>query len=465
MHGGGDALHVLVVEHPVHARVHAAELAGVDEQHLAAPVAAVAALVLGQEPQAGRNLRVEEELRRQRHHHLDHVGLDHRAADLALAVLVGRHAAVGQHHAGLTARAQVVQDVLQPAVVGIARRWRAVHPARIIQQPLAAPVADVEGRVGQHVVGLQVRVLVAVEGIGRLLAQVAVHAADGQVHRHQPPGGRVGLLPVDGDVAELAAVALDELLALHEHAARAAARVVDLALVRCQHLDQHLHDRGRRVVLPCPLAFRQGELAQEVLVDLAQHIAGVLPGAKADGRDQVDQLAQLAGLQLGAAETLVQDALQARVVGLDGVQRHVDAGANVELLGVGADRLPACRPRHPEAVDHRVVVALLGGIRPVIGVRQIEVVGFVGERKRQLVAALVEGVADVLQEDQAEHDVLVLGRIHRRAQLVGRRPEGFLEVLVHSVTGESARRRAGSFVPAGRLQIPQKHQGVSTTPR
>ena len=73
-------------------------------------------------------------------------------------------------------------------------------------------------------------------------AMLRVDAADGEVHLGQAPRGGVGLLAVDGDVAELAAVGFDELLALHEHAARAAAGVVDAALVRLEHLDQHAHD-------------------------------------------------------------------------------------------------------------------------------------------------------------------------------------------------------------------------------
>ena len=41
--------------------------------------------------------------------------------------------------------------------------------------------------------------------------------------------------------------------------------------------------------------------------------------------------------------------------------------------------------------------------------------------------ALLEGVGDVLQEDQAEHDVLVLGGVHRAPQGVGHRPQlGFV---------------------------------------
>jgi hypothetical protein len=47
----------------------------------------------------------------------------------------------------------------------------------------------------------QVGVQVAVEGVGRLWTQVGVDAADGQVHPGQAPGGGVGFLPIDGNVA------------------------------------------------------------------------------------------------------------------------------------------------------------------------------------------------------------------------------------------------------------------------
>ena len=103
------------------------------------------------------------------------------------------------------------------------------------------------------------------------------------------------------------------------------------------------------------------------------------PDAEADGRNQVHQFAQLAGFQLGAAETLVQDALQPRVVGLDGFQRAVDAHADVGLLGQGADGLPAGLRRHPEGVDHGVVVALLERLGVVGVVGQVQLAGLVGE--------------------------------------------------------------------------------------
>ena len=61
---------------------------------------------------------------------------------------------------------------------------------------------------------------------------------------------------------------------LHEHAAGAAAGVVDAALVRREHLDQHADDAAGRVELAALLALGAGELAEEVLVDAAEDVLG-----------------------------------------------------------------------------------------------------------------------------------------------------------------------------------------------
>jgi len=149
--------------------------------------------------------------------------------------------------------------------------------------------------VGQDEVGAQVRVLVAGEGVAGLFSKIEVDAANGQVHRRQAPGGRVGLLPIDRHVAQLAAVGLDEFLGLHEHAARAAARVVHLAAVRDEDGDQRLDDARRGVELPAALAFGAGEHAKEVFIHLAQRVAGHAGRVvKTDGGHQVHQLAEFA---------------------------------------------------------------------------------------------------------------------------------------------------------------------------
>ena len=68
--------------------------------------------------------------------------------------------------------------------------------------------------------------------------------------RTQPPRRRVGLLAVDRDVTEPPAMLFDEFFALHEHAGRAAARIVDAPLAWLEPLDQHADHAARRVNCP-----------------------------------------------------------------------------------------------------------------------------------------------------------------------------------------------------------------------
>lgn len=116
--------------------------------------------------------------------------------------------------------------------------------------------------------------LVAGKSVCGLFAQVVVHASNDEVHGRQPPGGGVGLLAVNGHVAQLAAMGFDELFALHKHAAGAAAGVVHLAFGGGQHFDQRFDDGGWRVELPTPLAFGTGKHAEEVFVNLPEDVSG-----------------------------------------------------------------------------------------------------------------------------------------------------------------------------------------------
>ena len=112
---------------------HAAHRAGVDEQHLAAAVAEPAVVpVAGEEPEAGRDLGRVEELAGQRDHAVDQILLDEPLADLALASLGRGHRAVREHEAGDAPRGEVVDEVLHPREVGVARRRHAVLPALVV---------------------------------------------------------------------------------------------------------------------------------------------------------------------------------------------------------------------------------------------------------------------------------------------------------------------------------------------
>ena len=81
----------------------------------------------------------------------------------------------------------------------------------------------------------------------------------------------------------------------------------------------------------------------------------------------------------------------------------------VGCLAPGLEVRPAGFLRYPEDVFGNVFVAVLRGFLPPLS-----------QHRR---VALFEGVRDVLQEDDAEHDVLVLGGIHRAAKRIGHRPQ------------------------------------------
>ena len=249
------------------------------------------------------------------------------------------------------------------------------------------------------------------------VSDLALDAADGEVHLGEPPRRVVELLAVDGDVAARPAavsvargVRADELDRLHEHAGGAAAGIVDPAPVRLQHLDQELDDTARRVELAALLALGAGELRQEVLVDAADHVlrAGVLV-AHLEVADHVDELAEPLLVEGGTGVVLGQHVLEHRVVAFDRRHRVVDELADDRLPRLGLEMAPARLARHPEDAHRPVLIRVLR-------------VGALGLLAFELGVPLLEGVGDVLEENQAQDHVLVLRRVHRAPQRVGHAP-------------------------------------------
>ncbi len=78
--------------------------------------------------------------------------------------------------------------MLEPGVVGVPDRGRSVHPTGVFSELVATPVGDVEWRVGQNVVSLQVRVEIVVEAVTPPRSEVGLDAPDGQVHFPKAPG-------------------------------------------------------------------------------------------------------------------------------------------------------------------------------------------------------------------------------------------------------------------------------------
>ena len=217
-----------------------------------------------------------------------------------------------------------------------------------------------------------------------------------------------------------------ELLRLHEHAARAAARVIDAALVRLDHLDQHPNHRLRGEELAAALALGAREAGQEILIDPPQQVLGLVRLlAQRNARDQVDQFAEHHLVERRSGILLGQHTLERSVRRLDRQHRVVDQFADGRLLGVGLEVRPAGILRNPEDVLGRVFVLVLG-----VGILI---------RQQSLISSL-EGVRDVFQEDQAEDDVLVFRRVHVVAELVGGSPELGFEA---EVGGAGTRGRGG----------------------
>ena len=246
----------------------------------------------------------------------------------------------------------------------------------------------------------------------------------------------------------------DELDRLDEHAGRAAAGVVDPALIGLQHLDQELDDAARGVELAALLALGARELGQEVFVDPAEHVLGArFLVAHPDVADHVDELAEPLLVEAGTGVALGQHVLEHGVVALDCGHRVVHEPADDGLLGLGLEMAPARLRRHPEDV--------LGPI--LVGVLRIGSLVLLGLESG---VHLLEGVGDVLEEDEPENDVLVLGRIHRAAQSVGHAPQFGLVArrgaLIPSLGGRGLpcrtghRRRRLTIVTLRRLGRPDE---------
>ena len=98
--------------------------------------------------------------------------------------------------------------------------------------------------------------------------------------------------------------------------------------------------------------------------------------------------------------------------------RVVDQLADGRLLGVGLQMRPARLLGHPEHVLGEILVRVFGGG---------------GVFRQQRGALRLEGIGDVLEEDQAEGDVLVVGRLQVLAQLVGGEEQLRLEAEIGAV--------------------------------
>ena len=144
--------------------------------------------------------------------------------------------------------------------------------------------------------------------------------------------------------------------------------------------------------------------------------------AQPNRTDEVHQFPQTALIEGRASMAFRQDVFQMRVFPLDFGHGLVDALADVRLFGGGLDHMPACRCRHPKDPFRRVFVAVFCCVRS-------------GLFPNDFRMPLGKAVRDVLQENEAQYHLLVVGGVQMPTQLVGGGPELGFEALVAGIFG------------------------------
>lgn len=92
-----------------------------------------------------------------------------------------------------------------------------------------------------------------------------------------------------------------EIFTLNKHTAGAAAGIIYGAIVGLQHFHQEFHDAGRGIELAAFFTFGNGKFSQAIFIDPAQQVAVFILGfARGNGTDEVNELSQVPGVQVGA---------------------------------------------------------------------------------------------------------------------------------------------------------------------
>ena len=242
--------------------------------------------------------------------------------------------------------------------------------------------------------------------VGVAFSDITAEAVDAEVHIGEADGVAGLLLTVDRQLlAGVAAVTLHEVGRLREHAAGAARGVVDLAVEGFEDLHDEPHDRGGGEELAALLAFGEGELAEEVLVDEPE------PVALDRSRQRPQEPHQLAEDVSGnAGIVLRQHAPEIRVVDLDAAHGLVQGLADVGILG---------------QVEQRLEPGLLGQVQRAYSLVVVGPDRTSSRARAHGLGGLGEPLVGIPQEDEPQHGRGVLRRLQPRVgpKLVCRLPK------------------------------------------
>ena len=388
LEGAREAFDVLFAEVAMLAVHHVAHVAGVYEERLAFLLFAAA-----YKPERDGDGDAVEELGGHGDYAFDKVCLDDAFADFAFAAGLGAERSVCKDQSDFAVRGEVVNHVLDPGEVRVACGRDSVFPARVVLQLFLAPVLEVERRVRHDEVEAFGGVQVVEECVFVVFAEVCVDAADGHVHFRHFPGVGVGFLSIDAYVVAVAAVVLDELDALHEHAAGAAAGVINaFAFTWLEDFDDGLDNACGGVEFAALDAFVTCELRDAVFVGATEQVFACFGVAHVHITEHIDDVSEHALVEFGCRVVFGENSLEVLVVFFD-----VDHGLVENLADFGSvcslrDDGPAGTWRDKEDVLLGVFVGLV-----------FESFAFGDE----FVVAFFERRRDVAQEDESGENLAV----------------------------------------------------------
>lgn len=283
------------------------------------------------------------------------------------------------------------------------------------------------------------------------LTDLATQAVNCKVHSGQLDGFALFLLPRHKHAGvgtlrfELLAVLFNKLSRLHEHTARTAGRVEDCAAVGLDDLNHEADDRARGEELATTLTFSKRKLAEEILVDLSEHIAGRIIRNVVELPEQIEWQ-RLHLLCAGEPVVLVfrQAAFEFGLVLLDRLHHLFECLGDVLILG---------------EVQQVAVAGVFGQIEAALGngdlIKRLLAPGPLQLVELSLDLDLEASVVDVckLEEDEAENGGAVFRSLEIRIspEVVGSRSEVVFELLellsIHLLSHKYSRRLFGAGMP------------------
>ena len=234
--------HKIIGEFTMGTVYHHAHFPCIDEKHLARIL-----FLAIEEPDANGDRYVVEQLVGHSNNTLYEVSLNEPPADITLTATLGSERTIGKNKSDTACWRKMMHHVLNPRIVGIALWWHTIFPTDIVCQTTGSPVFHIEGRIGHDEVELLGGVLVITETVTPTVAKVCLQTADGKVHVCHLPGVGVELLTIDGDIAQVTLMLLNELGTLHKHTARTTGRVIDAAFKGLKHFYDGTDNAGRGI--------------------------------------------------------------------------------------------------------------------------------------------------------------------------------------------------------------------------